>query len=115
MPDVLPPSDDAPVAVISDVHGNLPALQAVLADVDARGVSRIWCLGDTLGYGPYARECLALVAERCEVVLAGNHDLAVRGDLPAQSFGGTAGAGVAWASRRSIPPAGRSYKRLHQR
>lgn len=86
------------IAVISDVHGNLPALEAVLADVQARGVSRVWCLGDTLGYGPAPVECLRLVCQVCEIVLAGNHDLAVRGDLPSVEFQGTAGAGIAFAA-----------------
>ena len=85
------------IAVISDVHGNLPALEAVLADIDAAGVHRVWCLGDTLGYGPSPVDCLRIVFERCEIVLAGNHDLAVRGDLRASDFLGTAGTGIAHA------------------
>ncbi len=69
------------IALISDVHGNLPALEAVLADIDALGDGvRIWCLGDTVGYGADPAACMDLVRERCEVVLAGNHDLAVAGD-----------------------------------
>ncbi len=82
------------VAVISDVHANLPALEAVLADVEQHGIRRIWCLGDTLGYGPWAQECALIIRDRCEVVLAGNHDLAVRGDIDPRTFAGTAGAGV---------------------
>lgn len=97
-----------PIALISDVHGNLPALEAVLADVEADGISRIWCLGDTLGYGPFPIECLDLVRGRCEVVLAGNHDLAVRGDLPMSMFGGSAGAGVRHAMDLLDAP-GREY------
>jgi predicted phosphodiesterase len=85
------------IAVFSDVHGNLPALQAVLADIDARGIDRLWCLGDTTGYGPFVNECMRVVAQRCEILLAGNHDLAVRGDLDAGVFGGAAGAGIAYA------------------
>lgn len=69
------------IALISDVHGNLPALEAVLADIDARAAdARIWCLGDTVGYGASPAACVDLVRSRCEVVLAGNHDLAVAGD-----------------------------------
>jgi diadenosine tetraphosphatase ApaH/serine/threonine PP2A family protein phosphatase len=69
------------IALISDVHGNLPALEAVLADIDSRAPDvRVWCLGDTVGYGASPSECLDLVRSRCEVVLAGNHDLAVAGD-----------------------------------
>ncbi|MHC4715907.1 MAG: metallophosphoesterase family protein [Planctomycetota bacterium] len=65
------------IAVISDIHGNLAALNAVLADIDQREIPRIFCLGDVVGYGPCPRECLDLVAERCEVTLMGNHDFAV--------------------------------------
>lgn len=95
------------IAVISDVHGNLSALTAVLSDIESRGISRIWCLGDTLGYGPQPNECLARVLHRCEVVLAGNHDLAVRGDIDPSVFRGTAGAGIEWA-RRTLTPAHRA-------
>lgn len=72
-----PPEAHEEIAVISDVHGNLRALEAVLNDIEARGVTRIWCLGDTTDYGPDSAACLSLVLERCEIVLAGNHDLAV--------------------------------------
>jgi predicted phosphodiesterase len=92
------PANDGPVAVISDVHANLPALEAVLADIDARGIDRIWCLGDTVGYGAQPVECLRLVRSRCEVVLAGNHDLAVVGDESIEMFGQHARPGV----RRAI-------------
>ncbi len=64
-------------AVISDIHGNLEALKAVLADIDERGVERIVCLGDVIGYGPNPRECIDIVMERCEFCLCGNHDHAV--------------------------------------
>lgn len=86
------------IAVISDIHGNLPALEAVLADIEATGISRIWCLGDTLGYGPFVNECILLVHQRCELVLAGNHDLAVRGDIDIELFAGSAGAGARYAA-----------------
>ena len=64
-------------AIISDIHGNLPALQAVLADIDKQNIKRILCLGDIIGYGPNPIECVDLVRERCEIVLCGNHDVAV--------------------------------------
>ncbi|MBC7644603.1 MAG: metallophosphoesterase family protein, partial [Thermoleophilia bacterium] len=82
------------IAVISDVHGNLAALDAVLEAIAAAGVTRIWCLGDTVGYGPQPAACLARVVGRCEIVLAGNHDLAVRGDVNPRTFTGVAGEGV---------------------
>ena len=64
-------------AVISDIHGNVEALQTALADIDRRNIKRIFCLGDVVGYGASPRECLDLVIDRCEVVLCGNHDQAV--------------------------------------
>ena len=64
-------------AIISDIHGNLPALEAVIADIDRRSIKRIICLGDVVGYGPNPIECIDLVRERCEIVLCGNHDVAV--------------------------------------
>lgn len=66
-----------PTAVISDIHANAEALRAVLADIDRKGITRIICLGDVIGYGPDPLECVDLVAERCEWSLMGNHDFAV--------------------------------------
>lgn len=65
------------IAVISDIHGNAAALRAVLADIDAKGIERIICLGDIVGYGPEPRQCVDMVAERCEWSLLGNHDFGV--------------------------------------
>ena len=64
-------------AVISDIHANLEALKAVLADIEERGIDEIVCLGDVVGYGPDPEACLDLVAETCSIVLCGNHDYAV--------------------------------------
>lgn len=66
-----------PTAIISDIHGNLEALQAVLADIASRGVKRIVCLGDIIGYGADPLRCIDLVRERCEWSLMGNHDFGV--------------------------------------
>jgi predicted phosphodiesterase len=60
-------------AIISDIHSNLEALQAVLADIDKNNVDEIYCLGDVIGYGPNPRECIDLVM-KCKMVLLGNHD-----------------------------------------
>lgn len=61
-------------ALISDVHGNLTALEAVLADIDDRGITRILNLGDYVGKGPRGREVVDRCRERCEVNLLGNWD-----------------------------------------
>ena len=63
-----------PFAVISDIHANLEALNAVLNDIEAAGVMRIICLGDIVGYGPDFEECIDIITEKCEVCLCGNHD-----------------------------------------
>lgn len=60
-------------ALISDIHSNLEALQAVLADINSQGITEIYCLGDIIGYGPNPRECIDLVMQ-CKMVLLGNHD-----------------------------------------
>jgi predicted phosphodiesterase len=60
-------------AIISDIHSNLEALQAVLDDIAKQNVDEIYCLGDVVGYGPNPRECIDLVM-KCKVVLLGNHD-----------------------------------------
>jgi diadenosine tetraphosphatase ApaH/serine/threonine PP2A family protein phosphatase len=84
------------VAAITDVHANLPALEAVLGAVETAGIERVWCLGDVLGYGVQPDACTELVRERCELCLVGNHDLAVLGALDIASFSEAAAAAVAW-------------------
>ena len=64
-------------AVISDIHGNLEALTAVLDRIKSLGITQIVCLGDIVGYGPNPLECLDLVSEHCEQRVMGNHDLGV--------------------------------------
>ncbi len=66
-----------PTAVISDIHANAEALRTVLSDIEARGITRIICLGDIVGYGPDPLTCVDLVRERCEWSLMGNHDFGV--------------------------------------
>jgi len=65
---------DEPFAVFSDVHGNLPALEAILADIQRRGVARTLCLGDLVGYGPSPNEVALLVRDRGIPSLMGNYD-----------------------------------------
>ena len=84
------------VAVISDIHANLHALEAVLTAIDADPVDELWCLGDLVGYGPKPNECCAIVQARAAVCLCGNHDLAVRGTIDLFEFSGDAGTAAAW-------------------
>jgi diadenosine tetraphosphatase ApaH/serine/threonine PP2A family protein phosphatase len=84
------------VAVVSDIHSNLHALEAVLAAIDEAAPDEVWCLGDLVGYGPRPNECCATIAERADVCLAGNHDLAVRGTIDLEEFHGDAGLAATW-------------------
>lgn len=61
-------------ALISDIHGNLEALEVVLEDIRAQGITETYCLGDIIGYGPNPRECIDRVMESCKITLLGNHD-----------------------------------------
>jgi len=64
-------------AIISDIHGNIDALETVLADIERRSIKEVFCLGDVVGYGAAPKECLDRVMERCVTSLCGNHDHAV--------------------------------------
>lgn len=93
------------VAVISDIHANLPALEAVLEAVDEAGVDEIWCLGDAVGYGARPRQCLELLIERCAICLQGNHDLAALGEIDIRTFSPGAARAAIW-TRDELGPEG---------
>ena len=84
--------------VISDIHGNLHALEAVLEAIDDEAPDEIWCLGDLVGYGPRPNACCRLVAERADLCLAGNHDLAVLGRIDIDIFTQDAGESARWTA-----------------
>lgn len=86
------------IALISDIHANLDALNMVLADIDRRGIETIVCLGDIVGYGPNPCECLDLVRQRCAWALMGNHDFAVL--YEPTSFNANAEAASFWTRRQ---------------
>jgi len=69
-------------AIISDIHGNLEALRAVLDDIDHLGIKDIICLGDVIGYGPEPRECLDIIKNLASFVILGNHEEAVLQGCP---------------------------------
>lgn len=62
------------IAVISDIHGNIPALESVLADIESRNIKRIMCLGDLVGKGPQSSMAIQLIQDHCETVIRGNWD-----------------------------------------
>jgi len=96
------------VAVISDIHGNWHALEAVLQAIDREGPDAVWCLGDLVGYGPQPNGCCEAVRERAEVCLAGNHDLGVLGLLDLEDFSPDAAAAVRW-TRTVLSEEARAY------
>jgi diadenosine tetraphosphatase ApaH/serine/threonine PP2A family protein phosphatase len=89
------------VAILTDIHANLPALQAVLEAIDEAGIEHRWCLGDVVGYGAQPDECTRLVSDRCELSLVGNHDLAVIGEIDTEVFSASAAAAVEWTHANS--------------
>ena len=88
------------IAVISDVHANLYALEAVLGEIDRNPPAEIWCLGDTVGYGPRPNESCALVRGRCSLALVGNHDLVALGssEVGVEDFNPEAAAASLWTA-----------------
>ena len=84
-----------PILIISDIHANLAAFEAVLADAEGQWDS-IWCLGDIIGYGPNPNECVDLLRQYDHISLSGNHDWAVLGKLDVNSFNDEAQIAVQW-------------------
>ena len=62
------------IAIISDIHSNLQALQATLKDIEKRNVDKIFCLGDIIAKGVHPEECVKLIKEKCDIVVHGNFD-----------------------------------------
>jgi diadenosine tetraphosphatase ApaH/serine/threonine PP2A family protein phosphatase len=83
-------------AIVSDIHGNLEALECVLSDIAKRDVSSIVCLGDFVGYGASPNECIDTLRPRIEVAVAGNHDLAACGRLKLNYFNPDAASAARW-------------------
>ena len=96
------------IAVLSDVHGNLEALNAVLADISSQNADRIAFLGDAVGYGADPEACVALIREKADVVLAGNHDHAAALDMELDEFNPEARASIEW-TRSALSAPCRSY------
>ncbi|HEX5260072.1 MAG TPA: metallophosphoesterase family protein [Gaiellales bacterium] len=84
------------VAVVTDIHANLPALEAVVAAIEAEETEQLWCLGDLVGYGAQPDDCVTLIRDSAAVCLAGNHDLVVGGAIDMSVFAADAGAAARW-------------------
>lgn len=96
------------VAVVSDIHGNRQAFEAVLDEVAATDCRELWCLGDLVGYGADPDACVALAREHAAVCLAGNHDLGVTGVIALEQFSRGAALAATW-TRETITPETREY------
>jgi predicted phosphodiesterase len=103
------------VAILSDVHGNLPAFQAVVDDIKKEGVDAIWCLGDLVGYGAQPDECVALAKEACDLCLIGNHDLVVVDRLDISEFSMNAAIAATWTKEHIAKEAVEFLKDLEPR
>ena len=91
------------VAIVSDIHGNRHAFEAVLEALRGEGPDEVWCLGDLVGYGADPDACVALARKHADVCLAGNHDLAVTGALPIDEFSSGAAAAAEWTQEVMEP------------
>ncbi len=97
-------------ALFSDVHANLAALEAVLADIDRTGVDEILCLGDVVGYGASPQACLTLARARCRHFVLGNHDAMAALDVQLDPLRDDVAAGLRLA-RAQLSTAERAFLR----
>lgn len=88
-------------AIVSDIHSNITALEAVLADIESQGVKTIYCLGDVIGYGPHPKECADLIIKHCDKIICGNHDEALT--LGGIGFNGRAKRAIEWTAEQLKP------------
>jgi diadenosine tetraphosphatase ApaH/serine/threonine PP2A family protein phosphatase len=96
------------VAIVSDIHGNRPAFEAVLEEISVAACEEVWSLGDLVGYGAEPDACVELARAHCAVSLAGNHDLGVTGALPLEEFSAGARLAAEW-TRTTIAPETLAY------
>jgi diadenosine tetraphosphatase ApaH/serine/threonine PP2A family protein phosphatase len=91
------------VAIASDIHGNRHAFEAVIGAAQEAQAEELWCLGDLVGYGGEPDACVALAEANCAVCLAGNHDLAVIGELSLDDFSRGAALAAQWTKDVIVP------------
>jgi predicted phosphodiesterase len=94
------------IAVVSDIHGNRHAFEAVLDAIEASDCEEMWCLGDLVGYGAEPDACVELARRHAAICLAGNHDLGVRGSLPLEEFSRGAALAARWTQDAITPATG---------
>src|ERR1700736_2252659 len=90
-------------AIFTDIHANLEALEAVLAKIDEiaakEPIDEIWFLGDLVGYGPNPNECITILRQRTDVMIAGNHDWAAVGKIDLEDFSEAARISAEWTAK----------------
>jgi predicted phosphodiesterase len=96
------------VAIVSDIHGNRHAFEAVLESIEVSECQEMWCLGDLVGYGGSPDECVQLARNHASICLAGNHDLGVIGTIPLEDFSRGAALAARW-TQEVITPETRQY------
>jgi diadenosine tetraphosphatase ApaH/serine/threonine PP2A family protein phosphatase len=96
------------IAIATDVHGNRPAFEAVIAAAEEAGAEEMWCLGDLVGYGAEPDACVELAHRHCTLCLAGNHDLGVVGVLSLEDFSRGARIAAEW-TRETISEETRDF------
>jgi predicted phosphodiesterase len=96
------------IAVVSDIHGNRQAFEAVLDEIESSDCQEMWCLGDLVGYGADPDECVELARQHAAICLAGNHDLGVLGVLPLEQFSRGAALAAEW-TQQTITAQTRAY------
>lgn len=96
------------VAITSDIHANRQAFEAVLRAIEASEAEEMWCLGDIVGYGADPDACVELARKHAAVCLAGNHDLAVTGELSLDEFSRGASLAAQW-TRDVMRPSSLSF------
>lgn len=91
------------LAVVSDIHGNRHAFEAVLDAIESSDCQEMWCLGDLVGYGADPDACVDLAKRHASVCLAGNHDLGVGGTIPLEDFSRGAALAAQWTQETITP------------
>jgi predicted phosphodiesterase len=91
------------IAIVSDIHGNRQAFEAVLDAIAESECEEMWCLGDLVGYGADPDACVDLARRHAAICLAGNHDLGVRGTIPLEQFSRGAALAATWTQEQITP------------
>jgi len=87
------------IAIISDIHSNIAALERVFSYIDSINIDEIYCLGDLVGYGPFPDQCIDLIKSKSCTVIAGNHDYGAIGKIPLRNFSQVGRTALRWTKK----------------